>query len=152
MKKIGLRLTLLSLMALAFPPEGYAVERTAIIFSAAKASKSGAPNEFPFWTPTRRQIALLESLLPSYLKSNPPESDTPVSKPLEYGRQYVGVTKDGRKLIFLNAFCTSYTSRRSKKHLQERLVMADDGGSCFFQVYFDPQIQQFLNLEYNGLS
>lgn len=115
-----------------------------IIFSAEQASQVIAPNEPPFWTPTAKQIVLLESLLASHLKSKPPRNGKPVLKPLEYSRQYIGVTKNGHKLIYLNAFCSQI------KGWHERFVMVLDGGSCYFQVYFDLAGQKFSELQYNG--
>lgn len=119
-----------------------------IIFTAAQAQKFGYPQESPFWTPTRRQISLLESQLLTYLKLNPPKYGSPVLAPLNYGRQYLGVTKGDRKVIFLNAFCETGSS----DSWREELVMVEDGGSCYFQVYFDPETRKFLELQYNGMA
>ena len=127
-------------------------KRPVVIISAAQAKNFGLPNESPFWTPTQKQISLLESLLPLFLKSNPPKYDKPVSNPLDYGCQYVGVTKNGEKLIFLNAFCPSFIAETSNKYWFKQRVMVLDGGSCFFHVYFNPRTNKFSGLQYNGVA
>ena len=101
----------------------------------------------PFWTPTLDQVRELESLLPQYLAAHPPIDDKPVINFSEYGRQYIGVTKDRRKLIYLNAFCRP---QRFGQKWEKEAVLVKDGGSCYFQIYFDPAEKEFIGLRYNG--
>jgi hypothetical protein len=120
-----------------------------VIFSAEETKRigydcGGAP---PFWTPTDDQVQELESLLPKYLKSYPPIDDEAVGNCFEYGHQYFGVTKNGRRLIYLNAFCKP---SRFDPRWQKEMIVVRDGGSCYFQVYFDPAEKEFINLRYNG--
>jgi hypothetical protein len=120
-----------------------------IIFSAEETEKIGYifGGEAPFWTPTGDQIQKLESLLPKYLKRYPPIDDKPVRNVLEYGRQYFGVTKNDRKLIYLNAFCNP---SRFDRRWEKEIISVCDGGSCYFQVYFNPATKEFIHLNYNG--
>jgi hypothetical protein len=101
----------------------------------------------PFWTPTIDQVEALESLLPNYLRLHPPIDDKPAGNVFESGRQYFGVTKSHRKLIYLNAFCNP--SKFNSRWKQE-IILVKDGGSCYFQVYFDPGKNEFIHLHYNG--
>jgi hypothetical protein len=120
-----------------------------IIFQAEETEKIGYifVGEAPFWTPTVDQVQELESLLPKYLKVHPPIDDNPVGNVFEYGFQYFGVTKNDRKLIYLNAFCNpSKFDGRQKKEI----ILVKDGGNCYFQVYFDPAKKEFIHLHYNG--
>ncbi len=103
--------------------------------------------EAPFWTPTLEQVKELEGLLPEYLKSHPPMDDKPVGDVFEYGRQYFGVTNNGQKVIYLNAFCNP---SRFDPQWEEEMIQVKDGGSCYFQVYFDPARKEFIHLHYNG--
>ncbi len=135
------------------PVEQYRASRSMssnrVTFSAEETERIGCPRggEAPFWTPTDNQVQELEALLPRYLNSHPPINDKPVGNFFEYGRQYFGVTRNNRRLIYLNAFCNpSKFGRRWEKEI----ILVMDGGSCYFQVYFDPAKKEFIALHYNG--
>jgi hypothetical protein len=118
-----------------------------IIFSSEETKELNIyRGEAPFWTPKVDQVQELESLLPKYLKLHPPIDDKPVGNLSEYGRQYFGVTKKDRKLIYLNAFCNPSRFDQWKKGM----ILVKDGGSCYFHVYFDPARKEFIHLHYNG--
>jgi len=105
--------------------------------------------EAPFWTPTKDQITELEKLIVPFLKNHPPEHEREVNLS-GYGRQYYGVTKGGKKFIFLNAFCDP---KSFDEHLKRKaMVVVMDGGSCYFQVFFDPIKKEFSDLGYNGVA
>ena len=119
-----------------------------IIFEAVEAQKIyGFINGAPFWTPSIDQVHELEALLPKYLDAHPPSDDKPVTNFNLYGRQYIGVTKNRQKVIYLNAFCKpdSFGERCKKEP-----IIVKDGGSCYFQVYFNPAKKEFIHLNYNG--
>jgi hypothetical protein len=119
-----------------------------MIFPAQETEKIGHifGGKAPFWTPTDDQVQELESLLLKYLQSHPPVGDKPVGDLSKYGRQYFGMTKNNRRLIYLNAFCNpSKFDRRERE-----IVIVKDGGSCYFQISFDPAKKDFTDLQYNG--
>lgn len=120
-----------------------------VIFSAEETERIGYAfgGGVPFWTPTVDQVKELEILLPKYLKLHPPIYDKPVGDVFEYARQYFGVSKNGRKLIYLNAFCNP---SRFDPQWKKEIILVKDGGSCYFQVYFDPAKKEFIDLHYNG--
>ena len=121
-----------------------------VIFSGVDAQHETQLKDLsPFWTPTKGQIAELERLIESFIKSHPAEDGRTVNLS-EYGRQYYGVTRDGKKAIYLNAFC-SPTILGEKKWKKE-MVFVLDGGSCFFQVFYDPTEKAFSGLRYNGVA
>ncbi len=128
---------------LAFGMGGKSMNSNSVIFPAEEIPFG----EAPFWTPTLDQVKELEALLPKYLKSHPPIYDKPVGDVFEYGRQYFGVTKNGRKLIYLNAL---YNPSRFDPQWKKEIFLVMDGGSCYFQVYFDPVKKEFTHLHYNG--
>jgi hypothetical protein len=140
-------ITFFLLAVLTFTSEGKSTNSSSIIFSSEESKELNLFGvEAPFWTPKVVQVQELESLLLKYLKSHPPIDDKPVGNLSEYGRQYFGVTKKGRKLIYLNAFCNPSRFDQWKK----RIILVKDGGSCYFQVYFDPATKEFIHLHYNG--
>jgi hypothetical protein len=103
----------------------------------------------PFWTPTKAQITELEKLIEPFLKSHPPADKRTVNFST-YGRQYYGLTKTGKQYIFLNAFCDPKSF--DKDALRKRMIIVMDGGSCYFQVFFDPIKKEFSDLRYNGVA
>ena len=104
-------------------------------------------DEVSFWTPTPDDIEELESLLSQHLRMHPPIDDRPVRDVFEYGRQYCGVTRKGRKLVYLNAF---FHPERFAPRWKKDMIVVQDGGSNYFQVYFDPVRKEFIDLSYNG--
>jgi hypothetical protein len=115
--------------------------------------KSGTPT----WTPDEKSIAALESRLEPYIRSHPytPAGDyqsVVVANALKYRRQYMGITRNRRRLIYLNAFCEYWRRETEIPDWKKKIVQADGGGSCFFRVLFDPKTNQFSGLNYNAVK
>lgn len=103
------------------------------------------PNE-GYWTPEQAQILALETQLGPYLQQAAGQSDpTIVPRLPEYKRQYAGIVRAGRQLIYINAFCQTLGI-----DWQRELVVVDDGGACFFSLIYDPQRGAFTDLLING--
>jgi hypothetical protein len=134
-------------VAVPFASGGKSMDSHSVIFSSEETKELNTfGGEAPFWTPSVGQVQEMESLLLQYLTLHPPIDDKPVGNFFAYGRQYLGVTKKDRKLIYLNAFCDPSRFDQWKKGL----ILVKDGGSCYFQVYFDPAKKEFIHLHYNG--
>jgi len=130
--------------------EGKSMPHHRVIFSTEETAKVAhiVHAEAPFWMPALEQVQELESLLPTYLKRHPPRDDKPVGNIFfACGRQYFGVTRGGQKLIYLNAFCNP---ERFDRRWEKEIILVQDGGSCYFQVYFSPASSEFMHLHYNG--
>ena len=108
-----------------------------------KALRIGSP---PYWIPTEKDIQTLENILVDFLKQNPARNGKTVDLN-NYGRQYIGCTRNYRKVIYLNAFCHL---ERERERWKNQLIIVQDGGACYFQVYFIPDTSQFVDLSYNG--
>ena len=125
------------------------MKANAVVFSAKEAERFGHNygEAASFWTPASDAIEELETRLPQYLGMYPPADDRPVVDVFAYGRQYYGVTRKGLKLVYLNAFNRpeSFAPR-----WKTDIVDVQDGGSNYFQVYFDPATKEFIDLHYNG--
>ena len=104
----------------------------------------------PYWSPTSEQVRNLEEALPRFLQRAWPAGHPPIKNLEKYLRQYFGITRGGKRTILLNAACESYASTNPKWH--ERFIFVFDGGSCFFQVEYDPDSLQFRNLNVNGFG
>jgi hypothetical protein len=98
------------------------------------------------WTPDRGSVLKLEQKIESYLKRAAAKRSPALwSKLAKYRRQYVGVVREGRKVIFANFFCDSFNY-----DWKVTPVTVLDGGDCFFTLMFDPGSSAFSGLQING--
>jgi hypothetical protein len=98
------------------------------------------------WTPGRNSVLTLEERIGSYLKKAAAKRSPSLwSKLAKYKRQYVGVMRNGRKVIFVNFFCGAFDT-----DWKTHPVAVDDGGDCFFNLLYDPGSSAFSDLQING--
>jgi len=64
----------------------------------------------------------------------------------EYKFQFQGRRKDSQQYVFISALCNAYEMR----DLTEKFVVVFDGGSCFYEVKYDPKSQRFYDLLVHG--
>lgn len=98
------------------------------------------------WTPDKSDVIKLEANVESFLKKAAAKRSPNLwSKLATYKRQYVGIVRNGRKVIFSNFFCESFD-------IDWKLnpVAVDDGGDCFFTVVYDSTSDTFSALQING--
>lgn len=96
----------------------------------------------PAWTPQPSDIARAERGLRAYLRSLPPGvvhdyGDGPLWRRLrDFGRQYVGVMRNGRRVVWINLFAVDnpFYEPGSERHT---LVKLHECGDCNAEVYFD---------------
>lgn len=124
-------------------PSKSATRHVASMDEAAAFYSVHATDAQSFFVPSASDIAGLEAALPAYLVATTVPEAVSISPSLpSYRVQFVGVVVDGTRRIFANYF-------RSDDPVDEPLRVAD-GGSRFFQVYFDPQTRSFSRLHING--
>ncbi|HUQ31384.1 MAG TPA: hypothetical protein VM095_04655 [Pyrinomonadaceae bacterium] len=98
------------------------------------------------WTPGRSSVLKLEERIEAYLKKAAAKRSPALwSKLAKYKRQYVGVMRNGRKVIFVNFFCDAFDA-----DWKNNPVAVDDGGDCFFNLLYDPGSYAFSDLQING--
>lgn len=106
---------------------------------------SGIEEKEP-WTPDRSDVLKLEKEIKSFLKNAAPQKSQDLwTKIPTYKRQYIGITRKRRKVIFINFFCENY---RTNWRLTP--IVVNDGGDCFFNVLYDPAAAAFSDLQING--
>ncbi len=95
----------------------------------------------PAWTPSSGDVARAERGLRGYIRSLGPAVHDYGHGPLwrrlgSYGRQYVGVMRDGRHVIWINLFAvdTPFYEPGAERH---ELVKLHECGDCNAEVYFD---------------
>jgi len=64
----------------------------------------------------------------------------------EYKFQFQGQRKDSEQFVYISALCSIDDSR----DLTEHFVVVLDGGTCFFEVKYDPESQRFYDLGIHG--
>jgi hypothetical protein len=103
-----------------------------------------------FWIVTDKEVELVENnfkkvttLKPNYSKLS--SLDT-------YAFQYIGVVRNGKKYIYINAFPAFYAERKDPftRDWTKQPIKVHDGGNGFWGVLFDIEKQKFSNLSING--
>ena len=64
-----------------------------------------------------------------------------------YTFQYQGQFEGTAKVVFINAFCGDPPS-----YAAEHFVRVFDGGTCFFNLKYDPVQRRFFGLAFNGVA
>lgn len=108
---------------------------------------AGNPEGPPYWTPSRDAIDSAEASLANYVRSSSHPAGRDISSNLvNYGRQYLGITVEGRRILVVNAFCAplSFPER------QTELVVMQGGGECFFRASYDVARGRFVKLSVNA--
>lgn len=101
------------------------------------------------WVPTVEEIRTLENQLDTYLPQHRDAFDgskLPIEERLPtYKRQYWGVLRNEKRVIFANFFCDSL-----HYDWRDQEVVVDDGGDCYFQIQYDVETGTFFDLYVNG--
>jgi len=101
------------------------------------------------WVPTVEEVRTLEKQLVTYLPQQQHAFDgskTPIAERLPtYKRQYWGVLKNEKKVIFTNFFCNVLHYDWTNQE-----VVVEDGGDCYFQIRYDVETGTFFDLHVNG--
>jgi hypothetical protein len=102
------------------------------------------------WNPTVKDIGPLEQALPSYVTAHPPTSEGigPVRQLEKYKRQYVGLSRGGRRYIYVSLML--YGSNMDDLDWKSKAVQICDGGATAFGVEYDLQSESFTHIAYNG--
>jgi hypothetical protein len=132
------------------PKPDYALLPESEALAFAKAFGEDSKTRMESWEPTVADIEELEASLPqiSALNENGKGPSRHIDDPHGYMRQYLAVVLDGKPKIFVNALCM--TAPDDPNEWRKHLVLAFDGGTCFWRAVYDPSTQKFSNLAING--
>ena len=96
-----------------------------------------------FWKPRQSDIKVCEQMAGNYLRP----STKRLSRGFKaYHRQYVGIEREGRRVLYLNAFYSNHSVRGA---IVESLVNAYDGGDSFWGLVCDPRSHSVSEFEKN---
>ena len=97
------------------------------------------------WLPSEGDIAAFEAGLAAHMtKTVPAKNKALPSKLKSYKRQWVGLIAGGKKLIYGNFLCSEHPG------WEQHVIMVDDGGDCYFQVFYDVTSREYRDLRING--
>lgn len=94
-----------------------------------------------YWFPDKQQIDVFEAEIRKAISEN----DSGLREFDEYTVQYVGLTKQGTKLILANAFCFA----PAHVDLDKQVFFVSGGGNCYFGALFEPVSAQLIGLSVN---
>jgi hypothetical protein len=129
-------------------PEG---ERSVLSIANAPAVLDQCSRETPrgvngFWEPPVTVIETLEARLAEHLESLAGSEGPPRGVP--YARQYIGFVRNGTNQIYGNFFPASVKGAPRR----DRAAVICDGGSSFWGIVYDPAMERFTELQFNGVT
>lgn len=101
------------------------------------------------WQPSAEVMAAAKSQLAGYAKQQASSKGLALRTWASYTFQYQGRTlpKSGRHVVYVNAFCTPPPS-----YAAQEFVLITDGGTCYFEAYYDPASKRFVGILFHGLA
>jgi len=92
-----------------------------------------APDDKQAWTPDDKSVRAFEEGLPASLqKKKPSEEPNLHSKLDQFKRQYLGKVQRGRRILYVIFAC------QTAPDWEDTVRITKDGGSCYFQIKYDP--------------
>jgi len=136
------------------PPQGVVLTGESAVALATEFFYNPAPRLGEIWQPSASDVARLEKLLPGFMRSQKalPRDYQPLH---EYFRQYVGVVRNGKKLIgvsFVHSSILETLERIQGKtwDFRKTPLAVSDGGAYVFHLQFEPATGSFSDLRFNG--
>jgi len=109
-----------------------------------QCSRAAPSNVTEFWVPAEADIVDLEQRLSAYLlqvhSTKPPANS--------YHRQYIGIIRNGTRLIYGNYYPASLSSVNDSKIP----VMVCDGGPALWGIVFNTDTKVFTEVQFNGYA
>ena len=98
------------------------------------------------WVPDTETISRIKEQIESCVRDQVKTDGRKIREWKTYTFQYQGQEESGKKFVFVNAFCIN--DKRWK--LNKQMVFVLDGGTCFFNLKYYPEKNQFFGLLING--
>lgn len=100
------------------------------------------------WNPSDKILSTIKIHLEPYMKSQEKVFGRSLKKWNTYRLQYQGQEEQGRKFVYINAFCSLHNPKGV--NLSKDFVLVHDGGGCFFQLKYDLIANKFFDVFING--
>ena len=105
-----------------------------------------------YWLPTASEIENLERRLLLTLDLRNKNGQLVRSTSQQFHRQYIGFTRNGKRLIYANFSPIDEIEPWHKWPVFERPVVVCDGGVGFWGVVYDPKTGRFEEPQFNGVA
>jgi hypothetical protein len=99
------------------------------------------------WTPDQAAEAQMQAVLQPYVVAQASAQHRKLRPWSSYSFQFQGRGSAGSNFIFINAFCSAPNAYAAKQFLQ---VL--DGGTCYFELKYNPKTKTFYDLGFNGVA
>jgi hypothetical protein len=116
------------------------------LVASAKPDDRWVKVEGGSWVPTIETIAKIKEHIEPFVRAQAKLEGRELREWRSYTFQYQGQEEHGRKFVLVNSFCVN----DSRRQLNKQMVLILDGGTCFFNVKYDPKKNQFFELLING--
>lgn len=129
-------------------PDAAILPETAVPALLRQCSRASPRAGEGTWTPAWSDIAALEAALPAALRAD--SLGAPLAErgaPEGWRRQYVGLVRDGRRIVYGNLEPARGAGDPSWR---TRPTLICDGGSSFFGVEYDVAARRVVGLAFNG--
>ena len=111
------------------------------------------------WTPTPDQVqkalVSIESFLGKPATTNEyklREIRKILANSRNYRVQFIGIVRNGRKIIWCNFFPTAVSGKDEFQDWRKERVVVDDGGFFYWQIEYDPEADKCLRFYSNGYA
>lgn len=101
------------------------------------------------WLPSAADIAAAERGLTAFVAGEEPEL---ARKLPSYYRQYLGIVRDGRRLIYINAMHQESLREDPDVDPTKGLIFVLDGGDWYFQLEYDVATRSYSEFGVNGVA
>ena len=135
--------------------QGYTIAAAAILV-ALFSTPAFAADDNPWieveggsWVPSPEVLATLKSGIRRYVEAQARKERRELKKWSDYTFQYQGQQQNSHKFVFVGGFCTN-SGLVKDVQLSKRMVLVEDGGTCFFDLKYDPGEKRFYSLYING--
>ncbi|SRR5258706_8034875 len=98
------------------------------------------------WVPNTEVISRLKEHIEPFVSNKAKTEGRKLREWKTYNFQYQGREENGKKFVYVNAFCIN----DKRWQLKKQVVFVFDGGTCFFNLKYDPKTNQFFSLQING--
>ncbi len=117
-----------------------------VVIDKAHANDSWVHVEGGSWVLSPGTVSDIQGNIAAYVGSQAKATGRQLQEWKSYTFQYQEAGMPGNKWIFINAFCMEWADLP----LHKEFVLVKDGGTCFFQLKYDPQKKRFYDLYING--
>ncbi len=117
-----------------------------VVVTSVNAAESWIKVAGGKWDPSPQMLTNLKTQIESYVRSQAKAQNRELRQWKDYTFQYQGQEEKGRKFIFINALCRP----NHQQALDKQIIVILDGGSCFFNLKYDPKRKVFFDLFING--